>query len=119
MNLTNENYTLVAARVYKKALCVSTKAFLFDINYLDMNSDITRYRNNPSSRSIRLLINKIITAHNLFGPDTVDLMLFRIKEDKKDFISQLLTALNLYDGVYKHSLELEKEINDAFKRTTK
>jgi len=116
MNLTTENFELHAAKVYRKAKCISTEAFLFDLSTLDLNSDITRYRNTKDLRTIRIIINKIITAYNLFGPDVADLIVFKAKDDKKDSLAQILNVLNLYIGDFKFDDELQREIENAIRQ---
>lgn len=119
MILTTENFELSAAKVYRKAKCISTEAFLFDLNNVDLNADVTRYKNNKDPRTIRIIINKIITAYNLFGPDVADFIIFKSKDDKRDTLAQILNVLNLYIGDFKFDNELQKEIENAIgQRTT-
>lgn len=118
MILTEENFQLSAARVYKKRLCVSTKAFFHDLNCLDLNAEIAKCLANREPISIRLLINKVIIAWNLFGPECTDLISFLSSEKNLHFIQHIFLCLNILNVGIEVDETIMKEIYEAIERST-
>ncbi len=113
MILTEETFLFEAAKVYRKRLSVSTQAFLLDANHLDLNSDFTKYFTNKEPRLLRLLINKLIIAVNLFGPDATTFIIFRLSDPYKEFAYHLFDCLSISDKDFQKDEVLLNEIKDA------
>jgi len=116
MNLTEDNFHFVAAKFYRKRLSVSTQAFLLDVNHLELKSDFQKYNTSKESRLLRILINKIVIACNLFGPEATDLILFKLPVEFRNYAFHLFSILDILNCDFIEDKELTKEINEALKR---
>lgn len=105
--ITKDNFQLKAATCYKKRLCLA-KSFSYDIQDLDITNDMAKYFKEPSPTGIRLLINKATIAINLFGPDGVELALFKLAHSDKFYI--LGCHLFYVLGVMSSPFEIDKEL---------
>lgn len=115
MRITEDNFQLLAAKVYRKRICVNTKSFFNDLASLDVKADILKYMSCRDDKQLRLIINKLVIAVNLFGPDAVELILFKVPESLNNFTQHLFNALSLVELHDKDS-ELEKALNEALSR---
>lgn len=113
-DLTKENFQLSAAKSYRKRLCFTTQSFRYDIAHLDINNDLRKYFDDPSNQMLRMVLNKLITACNLFGPDACELILFKIQHNIKYHIlvSHLFNALGIMKD-FTPDKELQEKINAA------
>ena len=115
--ITKENFQLEAARCYQKRLCISTQAFLNDLRALEFKSDLTRYLNSREPKLIRILINKIIVAINLFGPTATEFILFRLEKAEIQFslMEHILSKLDLLKYPIEVNEDFKREIDEATK----
>lgn len=116
MKITEENFQLLAAKVYRKRICVNTKSFFNDLTNLDIKSDVIKYEASRDDKQLRLLINKLVIAVNLFGPDAVDLIMFKVPPNLQSFAKHLFYALTLIEGDFDKDNDLEKALNEALSR---
>ena len=93
--MTPETFDFEAARHYRRKVVLSTASFRRDVKALTINNDIEKYCNNPTPQGIRLLLNRLIIASNLFGYGSVDLVLFTTKDEHKLLVKNLYVKLNL------------------------
>jgi hypothetical protein len=114
--ITSDNFSLVAARSYKKRFCLTTKSFFVDMNALELKSDLTRYFTVREPRSIRIIINKMITASNLFGPESVELVLFRLDGEYLNLAKHIYYALGILIEDLVVDDQLYRKIQDALSK---
>jgi hypothetical protein len=92
MQLTSDNYDVIAAKAYQSVV-FSTKEFYQDLALIDnIKADITRYFTLGEHRNLRILINKLITISNLFTFEIAQQLLFFRHKQSEEHISFLKTV---------------------------
>jgi hypothetical protein len=78
--LTNENFLLYCAKYYDNSFMHSTEEFLEDLDRIKyIKKLITRYVETGELKD-RLLLNHIITLHNVFGGHLARILYLKLKQ---------------------------------------
>lgn len=78
--LTNENFLLYCAKYYDNSFMHSTEEFLEDLDRIKyIKKLITRYVETGELKD-RLLLNHIITLHNVFGVHLARILYLKLKQ---------------------------------------
>lgn len=91
--LTNDNFLLYCAKHYDNSFMHSTEEFIEDLNKIKyIKKLITKYTENGDINT-RLILNHIITMHNIFGSHLSKILYLKLK-NQFTYIKPFLVLLN-------------------------
>ena len=97
--LTEENFLLYCAKAYDGRFYSSTEEFLDDLKRIGyIKKLVTRYVSTGELKE-RLILNHIITLHNVFGAENVCRILFFKLKDQLEYIKPFLVLMNILPEV--------------------
>ncbi len=106
----------LAMKYYDNPQCVNVEEFTDDLNkFIYLKKLFFRAKRNNDINE-RLILNHIITLHNLFGIVTPDLLFYKIDKEYWNILATFLLYLNLLPEqipdlhVYRHELEIDKHL---------
>lgn len=93
--LTDDNFSLFAARNYQNRRCLSVDEFYEDLaRFKYLKRLLRRYRDGGELQE-RLILNHIIILHNVFGIEAGKRMIFfRMEADLHPILKTFMTYLN-------------------------
>jgi hypothetical protein len=103
--LTNENFLLYCAKYYDNSSMQSTEEFFEDLNRIRyIKKLISRYQETRELKD-RLILNHIITLHNVFGTKLAKILYLKLK-DQFIFVKPFLILINaLPEFIYNVGVE--------------
>lgn len=105
----SHSFLSIAMKFYDNAQCISVKEFEDDLKkFLYLKKLFNRYYENDDLKH-KLIINHLITLHNLFGIATTELLFF--KTEKKHW-NLLATFLVFLDRMPRSIPEFDIDINN-------
>jgi hypothetical protein len=91
--LTNENFLLFCAKYYDNSCMHSTDEFLEDLDRIKyIKKLITRYQETKEIKD-RLILNHIITLHNVFGTKLAKILYLKLKP-QFNYVKPFLILIN-------------------------
>lgn len=97
MNITSENYQMLAAKAYQP-VCLSQEEFVRDIRAMNyIKSDIVRYQKVNSKLNLRIIINRFVVASNNFSPVDAMKFLFYVVRSNESHIVILKTIFTFLE----------------------
>jgi len=111
----------LAMQHYDNPQCVNVEEFTNDLNkFIYLKKLFFRAKHNNDMNE-RLILNHIITLHNLFGIVTPDLLFYKIDKDYWNLLATFLYYLNLLPeqipdlNVYRKNITLDTQLLNILK----
>lgn len=84
-----------ALKAYDNPQCVALDEFKSDLDrFSHIKKLITKYKNGSSPLNERLILNHLVICFNVFGAETVPLILYRIEREDWGILFPFLIMLN-------------------------
>jgi hypothetical protein len=80
MNLNDSNFLLYAAKSYDIKKSASAEEFYEELKRFQYLKRLLKRYDESGDLKIRLILNHIIVLYNCFGPNTTNMLFFKLKE---------------------------------------
>jgi hypothetical protein len=111
IKLTNDTFAIYAAKCYDNPACESLEDFHSDLErFLHLKKLLLKVKNSGTANQ-RLILNHIITLHNIFGKHVLEMLFLKIPKDCWSLLKTYLVFLNyLPDNFYILDQIMESDI---------
>lgn len=117
VEVTEENYLIVAAKHYNNPQCSSTDEFYDDLNRVKYIKRLINRYFDTSELSERLLINHIIVFYNVFGIEiATKLLAVKLPFKYWKVIKPFLVKLKYVDTEDLVGIEMDKQVIEALRK---
>lgn len=117
VEVTEENYLIVAAKHYNNPQCSSTEEFYDDLNRVKYIKRLINRYFDTSELSERLLINHIIVFYNVFGIEiATKLLAVKLPFKYWKVIKPFLVKLKYVDTEDLVGIEMDKQVIEALRK---
>jgi len=117
VEVTEENYLIVAAKHYNNPQCSSTEEFYDDLNRVKYIKRLINRYFDTSELSERLLINHIIVFYNVFGIEiATKLLAVKLPFKYWKVIKPFLIKLKYVDTEDLVGIEMDKQVIEALRK---
>lgn len=102
--ISEKNFLQRALRCYDNPQCITLEEFQEDLNrFSHIKKIITKYSEGPGDLNERLVLNHLVTLFNVFGPEALLFILFKIE---RKYWGIIFPFIILLDRLPEHIQEL-------------
>jgi hypothetical protein len=99
--ITEETFPLYAAKYYENPACHSMKDFYDDLDIFVYLKRLLLKQHRKGMSNHRLIINHLITLHNIFGHHAIPMLFYKIPSECWPILKTFLVFLNYLPDNYK------------------
>jgi len=117
IEVTEENYLIVAAKHYQNPQCTSTEEFYDDLNRVKYIKRLINRYFDTQEISERLIINHIIVFYNVFGIEiATKLLAVKLEHKYWTVIKCFLVKLNYLTSSDLAGIHMDKKVVEALRK---
>ena len=117
IEVTEENYLIVAAKHYQNPQCTSTEEFYDDLNRVKYIKRLINRYFDTQEISERLIINHIIVFYNVFGIEiATKLLAVKLEHKYWTVIKCFLVKLNYLTSSDLSGIHMDKKVVEALRK---
>ena len=117
IEVTEENYLIVAAKHYQNPQCTSTEEFYDDLNRVKYIKRLINRYFDTQEISERLIINHIIVFYNVFGIEiATKLLAVKLEHKYWTVIKCFLVKLNYLTSSDLAGIHMDKKVIEALRK---
>ena len=117
IEVTEENYLIVAAKHYQNPQCTSTEEFYDDLNRVKYIKRLINRYFDTQEISERLIINHIIVFYNVFGIEiATKLLAVKLEHKYWTVIKCFLVKLNYLTSSDLAGIDMDKKVIEALRK---
>ena len=117
IEVTDENYLIVAAKHYQNPQCTSTEEFYDDLNRIKYIKRLINRYFDTQEISERLIINHIIVFYNVFGIEiATKLLAVKLEHKYWPVIKCFLVKLNYLTSSDLAGIDMDKKVIEALRK---
>ena len=117
IEVTEENYLIVAAKHYQNPQCTSTEEFYDDLNRIKYIKRLINRYFDTQEISERLIINHIIVFYNVFGIEiATKLLAVKLEHKYWTVIKCFLVKLNYLTSSDLAGIHMDKKVIEALRK---
>ena len=117
IEVTEENYLIVAAKHYQNPQCTSTEEFYDDLNRIKYIKRLINRYFDTQEISERLIINHIIVFYNVFGIEiATKLLAVKLEHKYWTVIKCFLVKLNYLTSSDLAGIHMDKKVVEALRK---
>lgn len=123
MILNDSNFILYAAKSYDIKKSASADEFYEELKRFQYLKRLLKRYDESGDLKVRLILNHIIVLYNCFGPETTNMLFFKLRE-YHNYLKPFIVFLNYmpdtieYDGIFLRNsdIPLDQQIVDELRK---